>query len=242
MNQILVSQKLYVTPEIKRKRNFYKFYFFLSIFCVCILFSVYIYAEYDRNKSEEVGKTILSTLDFETETLLNEEENRIWTFVLGEEDSIEEVQIPQEELQEQLKKTIYYSEGKPYYAIATIHIPKINVEYAVLSRTSDELLKISPTKLRGPEPNEVGNLCIIGHNYRNTLFFSKLKTLEKGDTIDITDDKGRTITYSMYDTYIVNPDNKECLFQETNGKREVTLITCTDDSERRLIVKFKEKK
>ena len=30
--------------------------------------------------------------------------------------------------------------------------------------------------------------------------------------------------------------------QKTNGRREVTLITCTDDSQQRVIVKCKEKR
>jgi len=65
MNQILVSEKLYITPELKRKKRMYKIDFFISIFLVCILFSYYIYAEYDKNKNEEISKEILSNLSFE---------------------------------------------------------------------------------------------------------------------------------------------------------------------------------
>ena len=32
MNQILVTEKIYVTPEIKRKKKMYKFEFFLTVF------------------------------------------------------------------------------------------------------------------------------------------------------------------------------------------------------------------
>ena len=32
MNQILVTEKLYVTPELKRKKKVYKFNFIISIF------------------------------------------------------------------------------------------------------------------------------------------------------------------------------------------------------------------
>lgn len=63
MNQILVTEKLYVTPELKRKKKMYKFNFFLSVFLVCSLFSYYIYAEFDRNKNEEVSKEILASID-----------------------------------------------------------------------------------------------------------------------------------------------------------------------------------
>lgn len=38
MNQILVTEKLYITPEFKRKRMLYKIEFFLSVFGVCFIF------------------------------------------------------------------------------------------------------------------------------------------------------------------------------------------------------------
>ena len=60
MNQILVTQKLYITPELRRKKKRYKVQFFLSVLLVCLLFSYYIYAEIDRGKSEEVSQEILS--------------------------------------------------------------------------------------------------------------------------------------------------------------------------------------
>ena len=63
MNQILVTEKLYITPELKRKKKIYKFYFILSVFIVLILTSFYIYAEYDRNKSAEVSQQLLDDMN-----------------------------------------------------------------------------------------------------------------------------------------------------------------------------------
>ena len=60
MNQILVTEKIYVTPELKRKRRLYKIQFFVAVLLACLLSSYYIYAEYDRNKSEEVSQVLLS--------------------------------------------------------------------------------------------------------------------------------------------------------------------------------------
>ena len=107
---------------------------------------------------------------------------------------------------------------------------------------TEELLKISLTKFWGPEANEVGNYCIVGHNYRNTKFFSKISTLEIGDIIEITDLSGKTIKYKVYDQYVVEPTDVECTSQHTNGRREVTLITCTTDSKHRTIIKATEVK
>lgn len=130
--------------------------------------------------------------------------------------------------------------GTKYSTIAIINIPKIGVNYPVLSEASDELLKIAPNKFWGPNPNEVGNFCIVAHNYRNSKFFSKVPTLVNGDIIELTDLSGRTLKYSVYDKYTVDPEDVACTSQLTGGKKEVTLITCTNDSKQRVIVKATE--
>ena len=65
--------------------------------------------------------------------------------------------------------------------------------------------------------------------------------LKNGDIIEITDLGGNTIEYEVYDKFIVNPDELECTSQLTNGKKEITLITCTNDNQRRYIIKAREK-
>ena len=138
--------------------------------------------------------------------------------------------------------------GYKYSTIASISIPKINVNYPILQgetgsdAETEELLKLSPCKFHGPQPNEVGNFCIVGHNYRDNRFFSKVKNLVVGDTIQITDLSKRTITYQVYDKHTVDPNDTKDTTQWTGGKKEVTLITCTDDSSLRIIVKCKEVK
>lgn len=240
MNQILVSQKLYVTPDMKRKKKVFKFEFFLSVFLLCALSSYAIYAEYDRNKSEEVSKEILQEISFREPTKLVDEEVIVVRLnAIPEEENVattEVVQIEQQvNVEEEQKLTA--SDGTSYYTIGVINIPSINVNYPILSTYTDELLKIAPCKFHGPNPNEVGNLCIAGHNYRNSKFFSKVPNLQLGDTIEITDLSGRMLTYTVYDKFIVNPDELACTSQLTNGKKEITLITCTNDNKQRHIIK-----
>src|SRR5699024_5658625 len=62
-----------------------------------------------------------------------------------------------------------------YQVEASLKIPKINLNYPVISETSDELLKISVNKFHGPKPNETGNYCIVGHNYKNGKMFGRLR-------------------------------------------------------------------
>ncbi len=253
MNQILITKKLYITPELKRKKKIYKVEFFLSVFVLCILVSAYIYAEYDRNKSEEVSQEILANLNIpEEDTTVAD--NNVLVVVLndniqdGEEQSREaEVEnTPQNKpivVNRDVKQT---NNGYKYTTIATISIPKLNIKYPILdgkthsAEETEALLKISLTKFWGPQPNEIGNFCIVGHNYRNTKFFSKLSTLEIGDTIDVTDLSGKTIKYMVYNQYVVDPTDVSCTSQLTEGRKEITLITCTLDSKHRTIIKAVE--
>ena len=70
--------------------------------------------------------------------------------------------------------------------------------------------------------------------------FSNVKKLQIGDRLFVSDNKIGRIEYEIYDVYKVEPDDVSCLTQETGGRREVTLITCTNDSKQRIIVKARE--
>lgn len=242
MNQILVTEKLYVTPELKRKKKMYKVQFFISVFLICLLSSYYIYAEYDRNKSEEVSQTLLSEIQTgEDDTTKQSTKNDAIIIVLNEEEA-EEAQESSISTNEIINNTTV--DGVTYTTEAIITIPKIGITYPVLSDTSDELLEISvnrywpePSKLK---PNEVGNYCIVGHNYRNGKMFGRLNELVNGDIVTLKDMTGRTLQYEVYDRYIVEPDDTSCTTQHTNGRKELTLITCTNYGTQRLVVKCKE--
>lgn len=249
MNQILVTEKIYVTPELKRKKKLYKLMFIISIFLIISLCSVYIYAEYDRNKDESISKNILEFMDEQDNTTISKDENAL--IVKLTQDATLNADEYEKESEQNANKlsfsgtaTSKYTapDGKEYEYIGRIVIPKIGVDYPILSDTSVELLKVSVCKFHGGNPNEVGNLCIAGHNYRNSRFFSKVDTLSVGDIIEITDLSKRTIQYEIYDIHTVNENDRSDTTQYTNGRKEVTLITCTDDGEQRIIVRSAEKK
>ena len=246
MNQILVTKKLYITPELKRKKKIYKFEFILSVFIIGVLSSCYIYAEYDKNKNEAISQEILSNLSFKDnvadDTTIKFSNNSI-VVILNTEDPFEVIYSePVEDVNpEDNIEWLETENGTRYYVAATIKIPSIDCEYPILNESTDELLKISPCKFWGPEANEVGNYCIVGHNYRNDKFFSHVPELQIGDEIEITDLTGRTLIYDVYDKYVVEPEDVSCTSQRTNGLKEITLITCTDDSSLRVIVKARER-
>lgn len=244
MNQILVTEKLYITPEMKRKKRMYKIRFFLSVFLICVLFSYYIYAENDRNKSEEVAQQLLSKLDTNTEkdTTTKNVTNDIIIVALDEKESelIQEENIPEEET-ENSEEVYTIENGEKYTVDSRLTIASLGIDYPVLSETSEELLKISLNKYWGNGPNKVGNYCIVGHNYANGKLFGKLSQMEIGDTAVLKDmATGKSITYEAYDKYIVEPTDVSCTSQLTNGRREMTLITCKNYGTQRLIIKCRE--
>ena len=103
--------------------------------------------------------------------------------------------------------------------IGTIEIPKINIFYPIFSDYSDELLKISVCKFYGPNINSIGNFCIIGHNYNTSDFFSNLYLLESKDIINIYGSNRNKISYEVYESYEVEPDDLSYLFQESNRRK-----------------------
>lgn len=126
---------------------------------------------------------------------------------------------------------------KGYNVSAKLVIPKIDLETYVLEDYNIEALKVSVTKFWGNNPNDIGNFCIAGHNYKE---FKNITKLNIGDIFTLTDNYNGIIQYEIYDIYKVLPKQTECLSQNTNGRKEVTLITCTTNSKKRVIVKAKE--
>lgn len=258
MNQILITEKVYVTPEMKRKKLIYKIEFFLSVFLVCLLFSYYIYAEYDRSKTAQVSQEILAQLKYNEDTTIKKTDDDVIVVILSKEEEKKQEQETQTQTQEETTKkeetpkqennkkpnidtnTYTSTDGVKYTTEAVLKIPSIGIEYPILSETSPDLLFVSLNKYWGPAPNEVGNYCIVGHYYESGIMFGKLHKLKNGDTAELTDLSGRKIKYQVYNKYVVEPTDTRCTSQLTNGKRELTLITCTNYGKQRLVVKLRE--
>ena len=132
--------------------------------------------------------------------------------------------------------TTYKQNGLIFTVIGMIEIPKIKIYYPIISELNNELLEIAPCRISGPMPNEVGNLCIAGHNYDNYKFFSKISNLSQDDEIIIYDMSKNKISYHISRIYEVSSNDLSPLENSTN--REVTLITCNNiNSSSRIIIK-----
>lgn len=165
-------------------------------------------------------------------TISNEQDNNIKTDLSGIEGTTSE-----NTTQSGSTTTTY----KGFEVVGTIQIPAIDLKYPILEKLSKKSLETSVVLLYTAQGlNNVGNSVIIGHNYRNGTMFSNVKNLSKGDYIYITDTTGRKVKYTIYNIYRASGSESDYLTRNTNGKREISLSTCTNDSKARTIVLAKE--
>lgn len=129
---------------------------------------------------------------------------------------------------------------KGFPMVGTIEIPAINLKYPVLQDASKDAIEVAVGIYDGPGLNQIGNTTIAGHNYRDGRFFSNNKKLVEGDKVYITDTTGQKITYTIYKIYTTTPEDSSYLDRDTEGRREISLTTCTDDAQSRLIIWAKE--
>ena len=125
---------------------------------------------------------------------------------------------------------------KGFNVVGTIEIPAINLSYPILEKVNKSSLETSVAMLYGAGINQIGNTVIVGHNYRNGLFFSNNKRLNNGDTIYITDNSKNRLTYTIYNKFETTPEDATFYSRDTGGVPEITLSTCNDDSSMRLII------
>lgn len=123
-----------------------------------------------------------------------------------------------------------------------IEIPKINIYYPVFSFLSEENLKVSPCKLYGTNLNENTNICIAGHNYNNDMFFSNIDKLQNGDEIYIYNNNGFKYIYKVFGKYEVKENDLSPIYNYNKNEKTLTLITCNNLNNNRIIIKAKQNK
>ena len=141
------------------------------------------------------------------------------------------------------EKIKYYSNGEEVQTklvIGIVDIPSLNARYPIIYKTTDEYLKMAPTKLSGPDPNKSGNCCVIGHNYENNLFFSRIDELRTDDIVRVTSKDGEEIEYKVFSSFECESDDWSCSDSVNLNRREFTLVTCTNNKDKRLVVRCAE--
>ncbi len=126
------------------------------------------------------------------------------------------------------------SSDKKIY-LGKIYIEKINLEYGIFNNMDEELLKIAPCKFYGGNLGEKGNIAIVGHNYNDNRFFSRIGELDVKDKIILEDLKNNKYEYVIFDIFETREDDMTVLKATKNY--ELTLITCNNSNKKRVIVK-----
>ena len=216
MNQILFSkfnQEIQQEENKKRKKLLivFKYQFAISILIIVVCFIYYIYNLYTIKQKETISKKLLANFNI----------NLLYADTSGYETSSIEVE----------------ESNNSSFIIGLIEIKKLKIIYPILSEVNDDLLKIATCRFYGPMPNEVGNMCIAAHNYHDYRFFSRLNLLEIGDSIYIYDQYGNILEYHVTSKYTIDAYDNSCINQNTNGEKQITLLTCNNASGSRLVVK-----
>lgn len=212
-----------IPKQIKTTRlkngTFFKYQLYISFLFVIILSSLFINSRIKKISKEVLSKDLINSAMLSSLYENLEEKNN-------------SININQ-------NKTQIENKQSPF-TIGIISINKINITYPIISECNSDLLKISPCKFYGVDPNKVGNCVIAGHNYVDNKLFSNLNKLELNDYIHIYDLSGKCISYSVSSIYEVDKTNTSPLNQITNGKRKITLITCNNIYDTRLIIEAYE--
>lgn len=221
MNQILKpdiesADDNYVSSVTNSKKfTLYKFIFFMCLSCT-IIFSYFFVKFLINIKTKEKHAESLAN-QFTLSSLYSNSTD--YATNLNQSNTVEDT-----------------GEADPF-VIGVIKIDKIKIDYPILSSTSDELLTVAPCRFAGPMPNEVGNLCIAGHNYIDNTFFAKITNLDKDDEIAIFDLNGQMVNYYVTEKFEIENNDFSCTTQETNGEKWLTLMTCNSIKGTRIIVR-----
>ena len=218
----------------------------ILIIAIVIIVGLLVFIGIDWYKAYTVGKDTQNSLDqFNSyiENNQNNDNNANFENNIDNNNIIEEpnnnniIEEPSDNNNNSNSEGLTY---KGFKVAGVIEIPKTKVKYNVLDDTSAKAMEVGITIIYGPGLNQTGNTVLAGHNYRNGTFFSNNNKLSSGDKIYITDLSGKKVTYTIYKKYKTDPNDFSYATRNTNGKREISLTTCTDDSSARIIIWAKE--
>ena len=172
--------------------------------------------------------TFLMIYDNFRERKLNSQENNALEIF---ENKIEKK--PEEEPVEQSYSINYNG----YTILGRLQIPKVYIDTVILAEQTYAAMNIGVIKSYGVDLNTRGGFVLAGHNFRgSSVFIYYIHRLTQGDTITITDNRGITMNYTVYevDRY-VSPTDVSYLTKTDDY--HVTIVTCESGGKSRIIVK-----
>ena len=234
-----------------KNKIIYYILFGLVIFCIIYIICSNNLFKISKNSKQNNGQASKMSIQRTIEENNNTEEKNEQQENNNTEENNEQVEQTEEKVDETttiqentIKQDIEDKNKIPekmggYNVLGRLVIEKVNVSINILNVSNEKSLKVSAVKLYGPNINEVGNFCICGHNWKSML--KRVLELEVGDTFYLIDRETlNKVNYKIYNIYTCMPKDLECLNQNTEGKRESTIITCNPGGITRLIIKGKE--
>ncbi len=122
-----------------------------------------------------------------------------------------------------------------------IQIPKIDLTYAIVEGTSDYNIGVaighfSASVAIGAE----GNCALAGHRGGTSgPYFKDIDELEEGDEIIMTDMTKTEYVYTVIGSFVVEPTDTYVVKDLEKEGQYLTLVTCTQNGTKRLIVRAK---
>lgn len=217
--------------------NFLTIVLIVAIIFVIILVSILAVSAYKRYKNDKEAENAIGR--FDNSIIQNNTNNTAGGGTgLIEQNVVTPGTNDNNTTSENTRPVTYYNN---FVMIGYIEIPKISIKYPILEKETVASLEqsVAVRYPDNPKLNEPGNVVIAGHNYRNGRFFSNLKNLSTGDIIKITDGNGQTLVYTIYEKYETTPEDVAYITRDTGDNTEITLVTCTNDSNARIVVKAK---
>ncbi|MCG3087954.1 class D sortase [Sporosarcina sp. MB25] len=120
--------------------------------------------------------------------------------------------------------------------VMELEIPYIDMKQHILEKTTDENLNIALTQIKPDQVPGVGNFTVAGHRgYRDGRHFSNLAKVPIGEKVYLHAGED-TYVYEIKSSEVIEPTFVEVL-DDTQGKNEITMITCTISGKKRVAVK-----
>lgn len=122
--------------------------------------------------------------------------------------------------------------------VSQINIPKLKIKAPIVEGTDSYSLSVSAGHFANTaKMGKKGNYCIAGHSSSiYNCIFNDIHNIKLLEPMYLTNSVGKTFTYYVTDKFIVEPTQMEVLKQDTSDKI-CTIITCTDNGARRLIIR-----
>lgn len=152
------------------------------------------------------------------------------TFAEGEEEN------PEEDAQEEETRPDRLNGKK---VIGLIEIEAISLIYPIVEGAETEDIGVAIGHMPDTaELGAIGNCALAGHRggYSGP-YFKKLDELKAGDEVVITNAKGNEFVYKVTEAMVVEPTEVWVAEDTGEGKALLTLITCEEDGDKRLVVR-----